>query len=254
MGKRIVSYIGVASLAIGLVVGCSSPQQTTPAGGAKTDTKVTVPQAIATTPAGDSKAAASPAAKTAASPAASPATAAKTAASPAAAPATGQRVEPQGRLVYAWHTAITPSWVDPLENPALITPYAFQYALHDAVIKHMPGQPFAPSLAESYEVASDNRSATIKLRPNLKFHDGSPVTSEDVKFTYENYKGANAQILKSKTTSIETPDAQTVKFNFSEPFLDFLMLYGSPATGAGWVVPAKYYQQVGPDGYKQNPI
>ena len=157
-------------------------------------------------------------------------------------------------MVYGWHTAITPSWVDPLENPALITPYAFQYALHDAVIKHMPGQPFSPSLAESYEIAPDNKSATIKLREGIKFHDGSPVTSEDVKFTYERYKGANASILHDRTQSIETPDPRTVRFVFKDPFLDFLMLYGSPATGAGWVVPKKYYEQVGPDGFKQKPI
>jgi peptide/nickel transport system substrate-binding protein len=75
-----------------------------------------------------------------------------------------------------------------------------------------------------------------------------------VKFTFENYKGANAQILKSKTASIETPDATTVKFTFKEPFPDFLILYGSPASGSGWVVPAKYYQQVGPDGFKQKPV
>jgi peptide/nickel transport system substrate-binding protein len=32
------------------------------------------------------------------------------------------------------------------------------------------------------------------------------------------------------------------------------VLYGTSATGAGWIVPAKYYQQVGPDGFKQKPI
>jgi peptide/nickel transport system substrate-binding protein len=171
----------------------------------------------------------------------------------AAAPAAA-KVEAKGRLVYAWHTTLSPAWLDPQENPPQITPYNFAYAMHDALVKHMPGKTFAPSLAESYEVAPDNKSATFKLRPGIKFHDGKLVTPEDVKFTYEKYRGANATILKEKTQSIETPDDRTVRFVFKEPFLDFLTIYGSPASGAGWIVPKAYYEQVGPNGFKQNPI
>ena len=162
--------------------------------------------------------------------------------------------EPKGKLIYAWHTSISPAWLDPQENPPQITPYNFQYALHDALVKHLPGKTFAPSLAESYEIAPDNKSATFKLRQGIKFHDGKPVTPEDVKFTFEKYRGANAGILKEKTASIETPDDRTVKFTFKEPFLDFLTIYGSPASGAGWIVPKAYYEQVGPNGFKQKPI
>jgi peptide/nickel transport system substrate-binding protein len=161
---------------------------------------------------------------------------------------------PKGRITYAWHTTISPAWLDPQENPPQVTPYNFQYALHDALVKHMPGKPMTPSLAESYEVAPDFTWATFKLRPGITFHDGSPVTSEDVKFSFEAYHGANATILHDKTASIEAPDTRTVKFTFKEPFLDFMMLYGTPASGAGWVVPQAYYAKVGPSGFKTNPI
>ena len=171
----------------------------------------------------------------------------------AAAPAAGKPA-PKGTFNYAWHTTISPAWLDPQENPPQITPYNFAYALHDALVKHMPGKPFAPSLAESYEIASDSKSATFKLRQGIKFHDGKPVTPEDVKFTFEKYRGANAGILKEKTASIETPDDRTIKFVFKEPFLDFLTIYGSPSSGAGWIVPKAYYEQVGPNGFKQKPI
>jgi peptide/nickel transport system substrate-binding protein len=159
-----------------------------------------------------------------------------------------------GKVNYAWHTTISPAWFDPQENPPQITPYNFQYALHDALVKHLPGKTFAPSLAESYEIAPDNKSATFKLRAGIKFHDGKPITPEDVKFTFEKYRGANAAILKEKTEKIETPDDRTIKFVFKEPFLDFLTIYGSPASGAGWIVPKAYYEQVGPNGFKQKPI
>ncbi len=177
------------------------------------------------------------------------------AAQPAAttAPATAQSA-PKGKFTYAFHVSITPAWMDPQENPPQVTPYNFAYTLHDALVKPMPGKDFVPSLAESYEIAPDSKSATFKLRPNIKFHDGSPVTPEDVKFTYENYRGASAGILKAKLEKIDLPDNRTVKFFFKEPFLDFLTIYGSPASGAAWIVPKAYYEKVGKDGFKTAPI
>ncbi len=54
---------------------------------------------------------------------------------------------------------------------------------------------------------------------------------------------------------MEIVDDRTVRFHFKEPFLDFPMIFGtSNVSGAGWIVPAKYYQQVGPDRFKQKPI
>ena len=62
-------------------------------------------------------------------------------------------------------------------------------------------------------------------------------------------------MLKTKTERLEIVDARTVRFHFKEPFLDFPMIFGtSNVSGAGWIVPAKYYPQVGPDGCKQKPI
>ena len=192
-------------------------------------------------------------------PAAAQATAAPAAAVPTpaaagqAAPATGQS-PPKGKFTYAAHVTITPAWLDPQENPPQVTPYNFSYALHDALVKPMPGKDFVPSLAESYEIAPDSKSATFKLRPNIKFHDGSPVTPEDVKFTYEQYRGASAGILKAKLERIDLPDSRTVKFIFKEPFVDFLTVYGTPASGAGWIVPKAYYEKVGKDVFKTAPM
>jgi len=175
------------------------------------------------------------------------------ASAPTSAPAAAQAA-PKGKFTYAFHVTITPAWLDPQENPPQVTPYNFSYTLHDALVKPMPGKDFSPSLAESYEVAPDSKSATFKLRPNIKFHDGSPVTPEDVKFTYEQYRGASAGILKAKLEKIDIPDNRTVKFYFKEPFLDFLTIYGSPASGAAWIVPKAYYEKVGKDGFKNAPI
>jgi peptide/nickel transport system substrate-binding protein len=235
--RAFLTRLAAGGAALGLLSACGGgssggggaavPPPAAPA--ATAETRVNVPQSIST---------------------AAPASAA---AQPAAAPASG-RPQPTGQFNYVWHTTISPAWFDPQENPPQITPYNFAYALHDALVKHMPGQPFAPSLAESYEVAPDSLSATFKLRQGIKFHNGDAVTPEDVQFTFEQYRGANAKILHDKTSRIDLVDDRTIQFHFKSPFLDFLTLYGCAASGAGWVVPKAYYQKVGPDGFKQQPI
>lgn len=166
------------------------------------------------------------------------------------------KVVPKGKLVLAWHASIASKWLDPQEHDGTATPDNFLNALHDGLIKNYRDVLFDhPALAERYEFAKDAKSATFWLRPGTKFHNGEPVTAEDVKFSYENYRGAKAELLKAKTAKVEIVDARTIRFHFKEPFLDFLQLFGtSNVSSAGWVVPAKYYQEVGPDRFKQKPI
>jgi len=231
--RAFLSYVAASGAALGLAAACgpAAPQTAPTAAPAPTaPQKLTEPQSIST---------------------GVPVTSAT--AQPTTAPATGQP-QPKGQFNYVWHTTISPAWFDPQENPPQITPYNFAYALHDALVKHMPGQPFAPSLAESYDVAPDFKSASFKLRQGIKFHDGTPVTPEDVQFTFEQYRGANAKLLHDKTEKIEIPDNRTIRFQFKAPFLDFLTIYGCAASGAGWIVPKAYYQKVGPNGFKQQPI
>ena len=162
----------------------------------------------------------------------------------------------KGKFVLAWHVAMAPRWLDPLEHDGAATPDNFLMALHDALIKNLGEKLYDhPSLAESYDFAKDAKSCLFHLRPGTKFHNGEPVTPEDVKWSFENYRGALSAVLKAKTQGIEIIDRSTVKFHFNEPFLDFPLLVGSSnVCGAGWVVPAKYYQQVGPDVFKRRPI
>jgi peptide/nickel transport system substrate-binding protein len=112
----------------------------------------------------------------------------------------------------------------------------------------------APSLAESWSVSADGLVYDFALRKGVKFHNGETVTAEDVKFSFERYRGIFARTLKERVAEVETPDAARVRFRLKQPWPDFMTFYGSLATGAGWVVPRKYLEKVGDEGFKKSPI
>lgn len=160
---------------------------------------------------------------------------------------------PQGQLTWGIHVSLAPGWFDPAETSGLITPFMVLYALQDALVKPMPSQPFAPSLAESWSASEDGLTYEFVLRKGPTFHDGDPVTAEDAKFSFQRYRGASRDLMASRVASIDTPDARRVIFHLKEPWPDFLTFYAS-ATGAGWIVPKKYVEKVGDSGYATAPI
>ena len=66
----------------------------------------------------------------------------------AAVPGASFAAGPRGQLTWAIHVSLAPTWFDPADTQAVITPFMVLYALHDAVVKPMPGNVQAPSLAE----------------------------------------------------------------------------------------------------------
>src|SRR5437762_286302 len=161
---------------------------------------------------------------------------------------------PDGDVTWAVHISLAPTWFDPAETPSVITPFMMLYALHDAVVKPMPGNPMAPSLAESWTVAKDGLTYEFALRKGVKFHNGDPVGAEDVKFSLERYKGGGASTLKARIAGIDVVDPLRVRIRMKQPWPDFMTFYGTPATGAGWIVPKKYVEKVGDDGFKKAPV
>ena len=133
------------------------------------------------------------------------------------APAAGQPA-PAGEAVMAWHVTISPTWFDPSTAPPQITPFGILYALHDALVKPLPNQKMGASLAESWTESPDGLVYEFKLRRGLRFHNGDPLTTEDVKFSFERYKGTGAKELQSRVQQVEIVDPLTVRFHLKEPW------------------------------------
>jgi peptide/nickel transport system substrate-binding protein len=160
---------------------------------------------------------------------------------------------PEGQMTWALHFALAPTWFDPAETSGIITPYVVLFALHDAMVKPLPGNHMAPALAESWTMSPDGLVFEFVLRRGVKFHHGEPVTADDVKFSLERYRGTAAKMLKDRVAAIETPDPGRVRIRLKQPWPDFMTFYAM-ATGAGWIVPKKYVEKVGEDGFKKAPV
>jgi peptide/nickel transport system substrate-binding protein len=95
---------------------------------------------------------------------------------------------------------------------------------YSTLLRFEPGKypSVVPDLAESWSASPDNLTFTFKLRPNVKFHDGTTLTSEDVKATYQRIGDPPSGVISNrkdslaKIASIETPDPLTVIFRMKD--------------------------------------
>lgn len=126
---------------------------------------------------------------------------------------------------------------------------------------------FIPDLAkevptlENGGISSDGLTFTFHLRDDVKFHDGHPLTAEDVKFTWETIMNPDVQVVSrdgfDKISSLETPDAYTVIMHLDKFEANFLFTW---AQTAGSIVPKHILGNVAPSeinkaqDYSRNPI
>ena len=160
----------------------------------------------------------------------------------------------QSQMTWALHITLSPVWFDPAEHTGIITIMKVLYAVHDAMVKPMPGNPMAPSLAESWTVSKDGLTYEFVVRKGVVFHNGDILTAEDVKFSFDRYRGSAAKLLKDKVTSVEVVGPYRIRFKLKEAWPDFMTFYATPASGAAWIVPKKYVEKVGDEGFKKAPV
>mgnify|MGYP001395020865 CR=1 FL=1 len=128
--------------------------------------------------------------------------------------------------------------------------YVLTYNVHEALLKVDENFKLVPVLAESYQVSSDGKTWTFKLRKGVKFHDGMPFTSADVKYYYDWLREPkNAAINQSNfndVASVEAPDPSTIIVTLSRVFVPF----GALSATIG--IPAKHvHEKGGETAYKK---
>src|SRR5207245_184881 len=135
--------------------------------------------------------------------------------------------EPSGTITWGVHVAVATRWLDTAETDAEITPFMVMYALHDALVKPMPSGLNTASLAESWSMSKDGRVWEFVLRKGPRFHNGDPVTAEDVKFSFERYRGAAAPLFRARVREVQVVDPSRVRFHLTEAWPDFMTFYGT---------------------------
>lgn len=107
-----------------------------------------------------------------------------------------------------------PPGLDPTTGAAAAISEVTLYNLFEGLTKITGEGKVQPLLAESWEMAADVRTFTFKLRKDARFHDGKPLTSADVKFTFERNGGEKSQNKRKLTfqnmEAVEAPDPHTV--------------------------------------------
>jgi len=115
-----------------------------------------------------------------------------------------------------------------------------------------------PDLAESWDISPDYKTFTFKLRENALWHDGKPVTSADVKYTYETMieKGYPGKTYLKLVDEITTPDEHTVVIKLTEPAVAFVPMLALAGNWYMHILPKHVYEgedwQTGP--HADNPV
>src|SRR5262245_65156806 len=104
----------------------------------------------------------------------------------------------EGSMTWGVHVSLTPAFFDPADATGTALPLMVYYGVHDALVRPLPGTAMGNALAQSWSMSKDGLVYEFALRRGVKFHNGDVVTAEDVKFSFERYRGASAQLLKQK--------------------------------------------------------
>ena len=106
--------------------------------------------------------------------------------------------------------------------------------IFDSLVAHDPQLNVVPDLAQKWETPGPT-TYVFHLKPNVKFHDGRPFTSADVKFTFDSIMSGGVKTAKAGSfrivESIEAPDDLTVAFHLREPYASFLWDLTKPGIG-----------------------
>nr|WP_321458544.1 ABC transporter substrate-binding protein [uncultured Cohaesibacter sp.] len=145
------------------------------------------------------------------------------------------------------------STFDPINTAQNIDFWVFMNVYDVLVRVDKSGSKLVPGLAESWDISDDGLTYTLHLR-DAKFSDGSPITSEDAKFSLERIRDDELSLWSDTykiITNIETPDAKTVVITLSGQSAPFLSTLAMPGTS---IISKAGFEKMGQEAYAENPV
>ena len=126
---------------------------------------------------------------------------------------------------------------------------ALSFNMYDWMFDRAPDGSPRPGYASSWEMSADRKLLTVNLREDVLFHTGTPMTADDIVFTWERIQegGFSSRITRS-LEQIEILGPHQVRFHFNRPELAFVAVGGLP------VLSRAYYDAVGPEQFRQQPV
>ncbi|MFA9422728.1 MAG: ABC transporter substrate-binding protein, partial [Sedimentibacter sp.] len=157
--------------------------------------------------------------------------------------------EPKTSLVYG--IGAEPSSLDPMTF-AMMSSFTVTYAIYDTLVQLQDDGTYSPSLAEDVIISDDGLEYTIPIKKGVKFHDGSELTAEDVRYSLERTiaKGWAAD-MTAFIESVSLADADTVKIVLNKPFGGMV---GSLASPFFSIMSKNYVETKGDDAIKREPM
>src|SRR5260370_18224309 len=126
---------------------------------------------------------------------------------------------------------LEPPGLDPTTGAAAAIGQVTHYNIFEGLTKIEGDFSVTPLLAEKWTFSPDLKTLSFTLRSNVKFQDGEPFSSKDVKFSFERYAAKDStnkdKAFFASIDSIDTPDANTVVLKFKEPSFEALFHLGT---------------------------
>ncbi len=166
--------------------------------------------------------------------------------------------EPKGTLLFAVDS-LAAQTLDPIleQRPGNAV---YQAIMYDSLVGFdVEKGGIGPGVAESWQMADDGLAWTFKLRPGQTWHDGSPLTAHDVKFSLERMmspksQAAAAASLRRSIKSIEVVDDLTVRIATDGAQIGLPASLSRAVAPEGSVMPKAYIEKVGDEEFRKKPM
>ena len=131
-----------------------------------------------------------------------------------------------------------------------------KYLMWDALLEIGPNGEIAPGIAESWEMSDDGLSWTFKIRDGVTFHNGEPLTADDVKFSLDRNRndtavGGSASLANEQIDSVEVIDDYTVEVHTKGPQPSLPYVLSPHESVAGIIEPKDYLLNEGGESFEE---